>query len=150
MAHFAELDENNIVKRVIVIGNHDTVSDSFKVNYPLEATKEKLKAIKGKKVKINNIDTDWEDESKGVAFCNKLLGGKWIQTSYNNNIRYHYAGKEHKYNSVLDAFIPSQPYPSWILDKECNWQAPVPMPIDGKMYRWDENILDWVEVINKE
>ena len=147
MAHFAELDENNIVKRVIVVGNHDTVSDSFKDNYPTEATKEKLKAIKGKKVKINDIDTNWEDESKGVVFCNKLLGGTWIQTSYNNDIRFHYAGIGYKYDSVLDAFITPQPYPSWILDEDCNWQAPVPMPIDGKMYRWDEAKQDWVVIV---
>lgn len=57
-----------------------------------------------------------------------------------------YAGMGFKYDSDLDAFITPQPFPSWTLDENTNWQAPVPMPDDGKMYQWDENTLSWVEM----
>jgi hypothetical protein len=117
MAHFAELDENNMVLRVIVVHNNDC----------LDA----------------NGD---ESEAVGVAFCQNLLGGNWKQTSYNGNIRKHYAGIGYTYDASRDAFIPPQPYPSWSLDADCNWQAPVPMPSDGKMYSWDEATQAWVEV----
>ncbi len=145
MAHFAELDENNIVKRVIVIDNSETISEAVKAQYP-QLTKDVLKDVKGKKVKIHGNDVDWEDEAKGAAFCNKLLGGRWVQTSYNNSIRFHYAGIGYKYDPVLDAFISPQPYPSWKLDKYCDWQAPTKIPDDGKMYNWDEATLNWIEV----
>ncbi len=121
MAHFAELDSNNVVQRVIVVANKDTA----------------------------DVDGN-EAESIGVAFCQKLLGGNWKQTSYNANIRKHYAGAGYAYDAGRDAFIPPQPYPSWSLDSDCNWQAPVPMPSDAgtgeppKMYSWDEAVGNWV------
>ena len=66
------------------------------------------------------------------------------RTSYNNNIRFNFAGIGYTYNQDLDAFISPKPYPSWLLDEEtCQWQAPTPRPIDEKMYEWDESILDW-------
>lgn len=117
MAHFAELDENNVVKRVIVVDNKDT-SDA----------------------------NGNEIESIGVAFCQKLLGGNWKQTSYNGNIRKNYAGIGYTYHVDIDAFVAPQPYPSWVLDANAQWQAPVPMPTDGKMYSWDEAAQAWVEV----
>ena len=117
MAHFAELDENNVVKRVIVVDNKDT-SDA-----------------NGNEV-----------ESIGVAFCQKLLGGNWKQTSYNGNIRKNYAGIGYAYRADIDAFVAPQPYPSWVLDANAQWQAPVPMPEDGKMYSWDEAAQAWTEV----
>ena len=123
MAHFAELDSNGVVQRVIVVANKDTADANGN-----------------------------ELESIGVAFCQKLLGGNWVQTSYNGNIRKHYAGIGYKYDAALDAFIPPQPYPSWTLDADCNWQAPVPMPSDAgageppKMYSWDEATQSWVAV----
>ena len=117
MAHFAELDENNIVKRVIVVATKDN-SDA------------------------NGV----EKESIGRAFCERLFGGNWVQTSYNGNIRKRYAGIGYKYNAALDAFIAPQPYPSWTLDANADWQAPVPMPEDGKMYSWDEATQSWLEV----
>ena len=116
MAHFAELDANNVVLRVIVVGNPDTAD-------------------------ANGV----EKEYIGAAFCERLLGGTWKQTSYNGNIRKNYAGIGYTYDTGLDAFITSQPYPSWALDENANWQAPVPMPTDGKMSRWDEPTLSWVE-----
>lgn len=117
MAHFAELDENNVVLRVIVVGNKDT-SDA------------------------NGV----EKESIGAAFCERLFGGTWVQTSYNGNFRKHYAGIGYTYDTDLDAFLPPRPYPSWSLDENCNWQAPVPHPNDGEMYGWDEENQTWVPV----
>lgn len=117
MSHFAELDENNVVKRVIVVANKDTA------------------------------DADGnEKESIGVAFCQKLLGGNWVQTSYNGSIRKNYAGIGYTYDTALDAFVPPKPYPSWVLNSDtAQWEAPVPMPTDGKRYSWDEASQSWVE-----
>lgn len=117
MAHFAEIDDNNVVLRVIVVANKDT-SDA-----------------NGNEV-----------ESIGVAFCQRLLGGNWVQTSYNGNFRKNYAGIGYTYRADIDAFVAPQPYPSWVLDENAQWQAPVPMPTDGKMYSWDEATQSWVEV----
>jgi len=116
MAHFAEIDSSSVVQRVIVVANKDTA----------DANGNEVEAI-------------------GVAFCQRLLGGNWKQTSYNGNIRKHYAGIGYTYDEGRDAFISPQPYPSWSLDSDCNWQAPVPMPTDGKMYSWDEAAQSWVE-----
>ena len=89
MAHFAELDQNNIVLRVIVVPN--------------------------------------EHEDDGENWCNALLGGRWKQTSYNATIRKNYAGAGFTYDPLLDAFIPPQPDPSWLLDQEtCQWINPNP------------------------
>lgn len=119
MAHFAELDESNIVKRVIVVNNNDI------------------------------LDKDGnESEVIGISFCKKLLGGEWIQTSYNSTFRKHYAGKGYTYDKIRDAFISPKPYSSWTLDEEtCNWIPPVPFPNDGKIYKWNEENLSWIEVI---
>jgi hypothetical protein len=86
----------------------------------------------------------------------------WVQTSYNTRggvhygpdgqpdgpgMRKNYAGIGFAYDSLLDAFIPPKPYPSWLLDTQtCLWDPPVPYPTDGKMYVWDEATLSWVEV----
>lgn len=124
MAHFAELDANNVVLRVIVVSNEDT-SD------------------------INGV----EEESIGIAFCQKLYGvnTNWKQTSYNLNFRKNFAGIGYSYNEELDAFVPKKPYPSWVLDENAaRWKAPVPMPEDAgvgeppKMYLWDETTTSWV------
>jgi hypothetical protein len=83
--------------------------------------------------------------------------GEWIQTSYNTYgsqhknggtpLRKNYAGVGYTYDSTRDAFIPPQPYPSWLMSEEtCLWSAPTPMPTDGKRYSWDETTLAWVEV----
>ena len=118
MAHFAELDGNNVVLRVIVVDNRDT-SDP------------------------NGV----EKEHIGAAHCEKLLGGTWKKTSYNGNIRKRYAGIGYIYNESLDAFVPPKPFPSWILNSEtADWEAPVPQPTDGKIYAWVESLLEWKEV----
>ena len=115
MAHFAEIDSSGVVQRVIVVANKDTADANGN-----------------------------ESEAIGVAFCQNLLGGTWVQTSYNAKFRKNYAGIGYTYDEGRDAFIPPQPYPSWALDADCNWQAPVPMPDDGKMYTWDEAAQAWV------
>jgi hypothetical protein len=124
MAHFCQLDENNVVTQVIVVANSDTADAS-----------------------------GVEKEHIGAAFCEKLLGGTWKQTSYNGSIRKNYAGLGYTYDSEHDAFIPPKPFASWILNEEsCLWDAPVPMPEDAgtgeppKRYSWDEATTSWVEV----
>ena len=89
--------------------------------------------------------------------------GTWVQTSYNTKggvhygqdgepdggvaLRFNYAGIGHTYDSVRDAFIAPQPYPSWVLDEAtCQWAAPTAHPDDGKIYTWDEASTAWVEV----
>ena len=126
MAHFAQIDENNVVTQVIVVSNDD-ITDS-----------------NGNEV-----------EEIGVAFCKKLLGAdtNWKQTSYNNNMRVRYAGIGYSYNAELDAFIPPQPFASWTLDNEtADWESPLgaaPALTDEEVearsyYRWDEENLAWV------
>ena len=76
------------------------------------------------------------------------LPDTWIQTSYNGNIRKNYAGIGHTYDSVRDAFYAPQPYPSWILNEDtCQWEAPVAYPTDDKIYKWNEDELNWVETL---
>lgn len=121
MAHFAKLDENNVVTQVIVVANKDT-SDA------------------------NGI----EKEYIGVAFCERLFGGTWKQTSYNGNLRKNYAGIGYKYNAEIDAFIPPRPYLSWVLNTEtAQWEPPVPMPSEGT-WAWDEETVSWAEVETEE
>ena len=118
MAHFAELGEDNIVLRVIVVSNDD------------------CKDAEGN-----------ESEAVGAEFCRNLLGGTWKQTSYNGNIRDRYAGIGYTYNSALDAYIAPNPYPSWSLNEgTTEWEAPVARPAEG-MYSWDEDDQAWVEVV---
>lgn len=117
MAHFAELDENNVVLRVIVVSDANT-SD------------------------INGV----ESEEIGIGYCKKILGSntRWKQTSYNNNIRFRYAAIGFIYNEQLDAFIREKPYPSWILNETiADWEAPIPMPNDGNHYIWNESTQSW-------
>ena len=116
MAHFAQLDENNVVTQVIVVANEEL------------------------------LDNGVELEAKGIAFCQSLLGGNWKQTSYNGNIRKRYAGIGFTYDADKDAFIAPQPYGSWTLDADLNWQAPVAMPEDGKAYAWFEPNQEWIEL----
>jgi hypothetical protein len=115
MAHFAQLNEENLVTQVIVVANQDTA------------------------------DQDGvENEAIGIAFCTNLLGGTWKQTSYNGNIRKNYAGVGYKYDDTLDAFIPPQPYASWLLDEDkAQWKAPVDYPTDEGRYAWNEETLTW-------
>ena len=127
MAHFAQLNENNEVIQVIVVGNQD------------------CRDAQGN-----------ESEEVGINFCKSLLGAhtNWKQTSYNNSFRKRYAGIGYLYNAELDAFVPPKPYPSWVLDNdEANWKPPVAQPADmgmgegQKMYTWNEETTSWDEVV---
>ena len=124
MAHFAQIDGNNVVTQVIVVANKDTAD-------------------------ANGV----EKEYIGAAFCEKLFGGTWKQTSYNGNIRKNYAGIGYTYNADIDAFVPPKPFASWMLNNDtAQWEAPVPMPEDAgtgeppKMYSWDEATTSWKEM----
>lgn len=118
MAHFAQLDENNIVQQVIVVDNRDTADAS-----------------------------GVEKEYIGAAFCEKILGGVWKQTSYNANFRKNFASIGYYYDAQRDAFIPPKPFTSWILNEQsCLWEAPTPYPTDGGSYYWDEPTLSWQPV----
>ena len=117
MAHFAQLDENNVVLQVIVVHNND----------------------------CKDADGN-ESEDVGIAFCKSLFGENtnWKQTSYNANIRKNYAGIGFKYYQETDAFVPPAPYPSWILDQQSmQWVAPTPYPQDGNSYVWNDTRGDW-------
>ena len=75
------------------------------------------------------------------------LSGTWVQTSYNASIRKNYAGIGYTYDTDKDAFIPPKPYASWTLNNTtCKWEPPVTFPTDEKIYRWDEDTTNWVEV----
>jgi hypothetical protein len=131
MAHFAELelktdptgftsDTHQIVKRVVVVGNDVSTAAG-----PLGE---------------NDMHVD------GETWCqNFFKGGTWKQTSYNNNFRKQYCGKGYTYDAAKDKFISPQPYASWVLDGNDDWQAPVTYPTDttDKMISWDEDNQKW-------
>ena len=120
MAHFAELDSNNVVTRVIVVGNYVTTAAG-----PLGE---------------NDMHVD------GETWCqNFFKGGTWKQTSYNHNFRKQYAGKGYTFDSAKDKFISPQPHASWALDGNDDWQAPVTYPTDttDKFISWDEENQKW-------
>ena len=117
MAHFAKIDDNNMVLEVIVVHNNELLQDGI------------------------------ESESKGVQFLIEWSAGytNWKQTSYNGKIRKNYAWIGYTYDAARDAFIPPQPFQSWVLNEEtCLWDAPVAMPTDGQRYSWNEATTSWV------
>ena len=73
--------------------------------------------------------------------------GEWIQTSYSGSIRKNYAAIGHTYDSVRDAFIPHQPFPSWtLIEDTCTWEAPTALPDDDNQYSWNEETQSWDQV----
>ena len=123
MAHFAQINKNNLVTQVIVVNNSDVLDLPFP-----------------------------ESEAIGVAFCQSLFGAdtRWAQTSYNANFRYNYAGAGYTFDAAAapnGAFIREKPYPSWVLTDSYEWIAPVPYPKDEKLYSWDEASIMWIEAI---
>tara|TARA_R110000772_G_scaffold3290_4_gene11862 strand:+ start:276 stop:617 length:342 start_codon:yes stop_codon:yes gene_type:complete len=97
------------------------------------------------RVTVGNND----EPDEGYQWLVDNLGGTWVQTSYNRTFRKNYAGIGFTYDETRDAFIPPQPYASWVLDEDtCLWVAPVPMPENGD-YVWDEEAGDWVEVTDE-
>ena len=90
-------------------------------------------------------NNDAPNETDGKAFIASLgFAGEWVQTSYNNNIRKQYAGIGFTYDADADVFVAPQPYGSWTLDENYDWQPPTPYPSDGGLYRWNEAELEWV------
>lgn len=119
MAHFAQLDENNIVIQVIVVHNNEL------------------------------LDNGVESEDKGIKFCQSLFGidTVWKQTSYNGSFRKTLAGVGFTYSPLRDAFLPPKPYTTWVLNNETyGWEPPIPYPNDGRRYVWDEYTNNWVDV----
>ena len=125
MAHFAELDDNNIVLRVVVIDNDE----------------------------IKGSDGN-ESEAIGITVCQSYFdGGTWKQTSYNNNMRGIYAGIGYTYDASRDIFIPIQEFPSWSFNVATfKWEAPVALPADDGWnsdvtqfvtYQWNEDLRQW-------
>jgi hypothetical protein len=126
MAHFAKLDQDNIVIAVNVVHNNELLVDGT------------------------------ENEQKGIDFLNTFFNtsDNWKQTSYNTNggvhqlggtpLRKNYAGIGYTYDADKDAFIPPQPYSSWTLNEDtCHWEPPVAYPDDGKQYDWNEETTSW-------
>lgn len=127
MAHFAELDSNNIVIRTVVACNQDIANNGGE---------QSVQAAK-------HFESVVPLSSNGV---------KWVQTSYNNNFRRKFAGKGDYYDEQNDIFYSKdKPFPSWTLDSNFNWQPPTPRPSivkcplneDPLIISWDESILKW-------
>lgn len=110
MAHYAFLDENNVVTEVIVGRNENEVVDGI---------------------------SDWE------AHYGAFRGQTCVRTSYNGNIRKQYAGIGFSYDADADVFIVPQPFASWSLDSNYDWQAPTPKPSTEGMWVWNEKLLKW-------
>lgn len=123
MAHFAQLDENNIVLQVLVVGNED----------------------------INDLPFP-ESESLGISFLQNIFpGDRWVQTSYNSNFRVRYAAPGDTFitntsTQPYGGFVPPKMYQSWIWDEiTFAWVAPVPYPVDStQTYEWSEERQNWV------
>lgn len=113
MAHYAFLDENNVVTEVI------TGIDETEL--------------------IEGVDPEtWYGNYRGQV-CKR--------TSYNNNYRYNYAGQGFTFDESFGpdgAFIPPQPFPSWVLNSEAQWEAPIPEPDEDHLWQWDEDSNSWV------
>jgi hypothetical protein len=116
MAHFAELDDNSYVKRVLVVNNNELLDE-------------------------NGL----EQSQKGIDFLVALFGGRWVQTSYNSTFRKCFAGIDYFYDETADVFIPRKPFPSWVFNEVTwRWQAPVTKPTEG-YYVWNEEIQNWIQ-----
>jgi hypothetical protein len=120
MAHFVKI-EDNIVQQVIVVDNNT----------------------------LGNLEFP-DSEPVGQEFISSLgLDGVWKQTSYNGSFRFNYAGPGYNYDEIRDAFIPSKPFESWLLNEDtCQWYPPSPMPevediTNGDHYVWNESLLVW-------
>lgn len=119
MAHFAKINDQNVVESVIVVDNSVCLN-------------------------IHGSET----EALGAEFCTNTFGGTWIQTSYNSNFRKNFAGVGFTYDSDRDAFIPPKPFSAWVLNETtCLWEAPVAQPepdLDTRtFYHWDSDQTQW-------
>jgi hypothetical protein len=126
MAHFAHVDDNNFVVDVQVVDN-DSLS-------------------------LESDATQAEEEAAGIAYLIEVHGEldeghQWVQTSYNDNFRTRYAGIGYTWDADREAFLFPKPYPSWVLDENNAWVAPVPVPTDStKDWAWDETAGEYVEI----
>lgn len=117
MAYFAQIDTDGTVLQVIKVSNEDAPDPATEHSEPL-----------------------------GQAFIASLgLVGEWRQTSYNGNFRKQYAGPGFRYDAGADVFIAPQPFPSWSLDANHDWQAPTPRPETPGMWVWDEDAQEWID-----
>ena len=120
MAHFVELKGNRVIRTLVV--NNDVLKDE-------------------------NGD---EQEQLGIDFLKSLLGGEWLQTSYNGTFRKNFAGPGMLYDKNRDAFVETREGvpPSWVFDEDtCRWKPPIDRPEDGlKLFKWDEPSVSWKEV----
>ena len=121
MAHFAQINSDDIVIEIVVVDNQDIIQDGV------------------------------ECEQKGIDLCRKLFGSEtnWVQCSYNNNFRKQYAGVGFRYNRERDVFIRPQPFPSWTLGQDSDWAPPTPYP-EGGPYKWIEETQQWEPVLENE
>ena len=121
MAHFAKLNDNNVVTEVVVVNNDVITKDGV------------------------------ESEQTGIDFLNETFGeANWKQTSYNGSFRKNYAGIGFLYDTTFDAFIPPQPFSSWKLNYTTfQWEPPIPEPAytTGYMYKWSEYNKEWIPVV---
>jgi hypothetical protein len=123
MSHWAEIDENNIVLRVLVGDNNDPNGDE------------------GYQWLIDNLGGRWIKTSYNTQGGVHLLGG--------TPLRKNYAGIGFTYDEERDAFIPPKPFNNWTLNEDtCQWEAPIPYPDDNKFYVWNDNKGEWEEVIS--
>jgi len=114
MAHFAILNGSNVVTAINVIADADCLDSESN-----------------------------ESEAVGIAFCVSLWGaGTYKQTSYNNNVRKQYAEVGGVYDATADEFVLVQPHPSWALDSDNDWQAPISKPVGLGAWGWDESVYD--------
>ncbi len=124
MAHYALIDENNIVRQVIT-GVDETVTQT-----DLDGTI------------VGGSSEAWEQFYQNQSWHSGLICKR---TSYNNNIRKQFAGPGMTYDPIRDEFVDVQPYPSWRLDENNDWQPPTPEPTDG-VYEWNESTQSWIEL----
>jgi hypothetical protein len=123
MAHFAQIDENNIVTQVLVVSDQD--------------------ATRGQNFLANDLGLGgtWIQTSYNTN------GG--VHANGGTPLRKNYAGIGYTYDSGKDAFIPPKPFNSWLLNEDsCLWESPVAYPTDGKLYTWNEDNQSWDEVVN--
>lgn len=117
MAHFAHLDENDVVINIVVVDNNDLLDENGN-----------------------------EVEALGIQYLKNIFGenSKWVQTSYNNNFRKRYAGIGDYYDRQRDIFVQPKLWPSCIFDEELQiWVPPIPQPVDGRRYMWNEEDQRW-------
>lgn len=129
MAHWAELDANNVVTRVLVGDNNDPAGDE------------------GYQWLLDNLGGTWVKTSYN-AVGGKRRNPETGEMTEEAGFRKNYAGIGYTFDAGRDAFIPPKPFNSWVLNEDtCLWDAPTPYPADGKMYRWVEEDLNWQEVV---